>query len=322
MIISNFSVLIYNNKMHCPFCKNRINRYDGRHIYRCHKNVKLSNKEDIKYEFLRHNFPVISTKNTLFDEYVIKVKSLPDIKRDYNISYKNILFLLDYHNIKKRTMKTSSKQISAKKYKKTCLSKYGVDNVSKLQSVKNKKKNKKISIIDNIDKFINLRDLFISKTLNLIGEDIDDNVKKELKKLYTICYNYWLDLSDEQKDFLLDKIYSQIETKITDCLDKLNVTYTKRFMVGRKFFDIKIKNTLIDVNGDLWHANPMIYNEKEILNFPFRKVKAKTIWQRDLTKKQLAESYGYKVIYIWENDIKDLDDSEVMKYLSYKITVL
>jgi len=117
--------------MHCPFCKNRINRYDGRHIYRCHKNIKVGDKRDIKYEFLHYNFPVISTKNTMFDEYVVKLKSLPDIKKDYNISYKNILFLLDYHGIKKRTMKISSKQISSKKYKKTCLTKYGVDNISK-----------------------------------------------------------------------------------------------------------------------------------------------------------------------------------------------
>lgn len=299
--------------MHCPFCKNRVNRYDGRHIYRCNKNTKIWTKEGIKFEFLSFNFPVISAKNTLFDEYVIKLKSLPDIKKDYNISYKNILFLLDHYKIKKRTIKSSSKQISAKKYKKTCLTKYGVDNVSKIQSVKNKKKNKKTIL--NSDNFLKVRDLFISKTLELNKNDIDESVQKELKKLYNECYSYWINLSDEQKDFLLDKIYSQIESKITNCLDKLNITYTKRFMVGRKFFDIKIQNILIDVNSDLWHANPQIYQENETLKFPFKNVKVKTIWDRDLSKRKMAESCGYKVCYIWENDIKDLNDDEMMKYL-------
>jgi hypothetical protein len=281
--------------------------------------MKIWTKEGIKFEFLSFNFPMISKKNTLFDEYVVKLKSLPDIKKDYNISYKNIIFLLDYHNIKRRTSKVSSKQISSKKYKKTCITKYGVDNVSKLQSVKNKKKIKKISATQNIDIFTNLRDLFVSKTLSLKSEYIDENAQKELKNLYKICYNYWLNLSDEQKDFLLDKIYSSIESKVTNCLDKLNVTYTKRFMIGRKFFDIKIKNILIDVNSDLWHANPLIYKDNDVLKFPFKKVKAKTIWQRDLNKRILAESNGYKVFYIWENDIKELNDDEVINYLAMNI---
>lgn len=299
---------------HCPFCKNRINRYDGLHIYRCKKNTKILNKEDIKFEYLRHNFPVISSKNILFDEYVVKTKSLPDIKKDYLISYKNIVFLLDYYNIKRRTIKVSSKQISSKKYKKTCLSKYGVDNVSKIQFVKNKKKNQKINIDRSVENFKKLSDLFMSKTFDL-KDNIDPEVKKELDKIYKSCYKHWNNLSDEQKDFLMDKIYSSIESKVTNCLDKLNVTYTKRFMIGRKYFDIKIKNILIDVNSDLWHANPLIYNENDNLKFPFNKVKAKTIWQRDVKKKKLAESYGYKVINIWENDIKNMDDSQIIDYL-------
>ncbi len=281
--------------------------------------MKVWTKEGIKFEFLSYNFPMISSKNTLFDEYVVKLKSLPEIRKDHRISYKNIIFLLDYYNIKRRTMKVSSKQISTKKYKKTCMTKYGVDNVSKLQSVKNKKLVKNLNASKSIQNFINLRDLFISKTLNMKNDSIDEEVQNELKSLYRICYNHWINLSDEQKDFLLDKIYSSIESKVTNCLDKLNITYTKRFMIGRKFFDIKIKNTLIDVNSDLWHANPVIYNENDVLKFPFKKERVKTIWRRDLNKKILAESFGYKVFYIWENDIKDLSDDSLINYLAINI---
>lgn len=304
--------------MHCPFCKNRINRFDGRHIYRCNKNMKVWTKAGIKFEFLSYNFPIISTKNTLFDEYVIKLKSLPDIRKDYNISYKNIIFLLDYYNIKRRTMKVSSKQISSKKYKKTCLAKYGVDNVSKLQFVKDKKLNKRLNASRNIENFNNLKNLFVSNSLS-IPKDMDEHMKKEIEKLYRICYKYWLNLTDEQKDYLMDKIYSQIESKITNCLDKMNITYTRRFMVGRKFFDIKINNLLIDVNSDTWHANPSFYKEKDTLKFPFKRVKVSSIWQRDRVKRELAESYGYKVFYVWESDIKELDDEQVINYLAMNI---
>lgn len=305
--------------MHCPFCKNRINLYDGKHIYSCNKNTKILDKIKIKYEFLSFNFHDISKKNILFNEYVIGLKSLPDIRRDYRISYKNILFLLDYHNIKKRSMKVSSKQISTIKYKKTCLSKYGVDNISKIKS------NKKINIIDkseinnNIKNFLNLRDIFLSKNFNFNYTNIDQNAKKDFKIIYKNCYNHWMNLTDEQKDFLIDKNQSKIETKITNCLDILNIGYIKRFMIRKRFFDIKIKKNLIDINGDFWHANPSIYKENDTLKFPFKSVKAKTIWNRDLSKKKLAETRGYKVYYIWENDIKNMSDDDIINYLMNNI---
>jgi G:T-mismatch repair DNA endonuclease (very short patch repair protein) len=305
--------------MHCPFCKNRLNPRDGRHIYRCNKNMKVWTKEGIKYEFLHHNFPVISTKNTLFDEYVIKLKSLPEIRQDYNISFKNIIFLLDFHGIKKRTMKVSSRQISVKKYKKTLLAKYGVDNISKLQSIKDKKKEVIFDFYPSLETLKNLKDMFISKNINLNRQDLDETLKKNWTKLYKKCHSYWIDLNDEQKEYLFDKVYSQIESKVTNCLDKLNVTYTRRFMVGRNFFDIKIKNILIDVNGDLWHANPKLYKANELLKFPFKKVKAKSVWEKDRSKNELAKSYNYKVFIIWENDMKDMDDNQLIEYLKENI---
>jgi G:T-mismatch repair DNA endonuclease (very short patch repair protein) len=282
--------------------------------------MKVWTKDGIKFEFLSYNFPLISSKNTLFNEYVVKMKSLPEIKRDYNISYNNIVFLLDYHGIKKRSMKVSSKQISSKKYKRTCLTKYGVDNVSKLQFIKDKKRHRRINFSKNIENFVSLRDVILSSSINIReNNNIDENIKRDLQDLYKICYNYWLNLTDEQKDFLMDKIYSSIESKITNCLDKLNITYTRRFMVGRRFFDIKINNILIDVNGDIWHANPKLYKENDKITFPFKKVKAKHIWQKDKSKKELAESYGYKVFYIWESDIKNLSDDDTINYLAMNI---
>jgi G:T-mismatch repair DNA endonuclease (very short patch repair protein) len=301
--------------MHCPFCKNRLNRYDGLHIYRCKKGDKNLSKKEIKFKFISFNFPIISNKNTLFNEYVIKNKSLPDIKKDFNINYKSILFLLDYYSIKKRTMKISSKQISSKKYKTTCLSRYGVDNVSKLIKIKDKKnKDNSIEIVDKIEIYLKIQEIFISKNFD-IDKNIDPKIKSNIRKLYNSYYHYWLNLSDEQKDYLIDKIYSQIETKVTDCLDKMNISYIKRFMVGRKYFDIKIKNLLIDVNGDRWHANPDIYKEDDKIDFLFKKVKAFNIWKNDINKKNIAESNGYRVLYIWENEIKNMEGNKLLEYL-------
>lgn len=301
--------------MHCPFCKNRLNRHDGLHIYRCKKNDKNLNKNEIKFKYISFNFPVISNKNTLFNEYVIKSKSLPDIKKEFNINYKNVLFLLDYHDIKKRTMRVSSKQISSKKYKKTCINKYGVDNVSKLRFIKDKKnKDKPIDLNFNNDKYLKIQDMIMSKNFD-IDKNTDPKIINDIRKLYKSYYKYWLDLSDEQKDYLMGKVYSQIESKITGCLDRLNVSYIKRFILGKKYFDIKIKNLLIDVNSDYWHANPDVYEENYKIDFLFKKVKSSYIWNMDNNKKIIAESIGYRVLYIWENDIKDKNENELTEYI-------
>jgi len=285
------------------------------HIYRCTKNLKKMTNEKIKFEFISYNYPVISSKNVIFDEYVIKLKSLPDIKKDYNINYKNIIFLLDYYNIKKRTSKNSSKLISTKKYKKTVLNKYGVDNVSKLQSIKEKKLNLKIDPHKKMENYTNIQNFFNFKDNFFDSKKIDENVKKDIFLIYKNSYKHWEELSDEQKSLLIDKSHSLLETRITNCLDKLSITYVKKFMIGRKIYDLKIKNIILEVNSDLWHANPVIYKSNDVIDYYFKKIKAKTIWKKDLMKKIIAEDNKYKFFVIWENDIKNLSDDDIIKYL-------
>lgn len=303
----------------CPFCKNRINRYDGQHIYRCNKNMHIWNKRDVKYEYLLFNFPIISKRNIIFDEYVVKNKSLPDIKKEYNINYRNILFLLDYFDIKKRTLKVSSKQISSKKYKKTCLDKYGTDNVSKVHQIIDKKKKRKDYVID-MNKFEKLIHMFLSNEISMYNSNVDRKIKKELKKEINEYHKYWNELNDEQKDFMMGKD-SKYESKISNCMNNLGISYITKYKIGKKYYDFKIYGTsiIIEVNSDFWHANPLIYKKNDKLDFPFGKIYAWSLWKRDHSKKEIAESYNYKIIYIWESEIKNLNDKQLLEYLIDKI---
>lgn len=60
----------------------------------------------------------------------------------------------------------------------------------------------------------------------------------------------------------------------------------------------------IEINGDFYHANPKKYSDNDII--PIRgsggKITARQIWENDLNKKNVLESRGYKVYYIWESD--------------------
>jgi hypothetical protein len=58
---------------------------------------------------------------------------------------------------------------------------------------------------------------------------------------------------------------------------------------------------IIEFNGDFWHCNPLKYTSDFF--HPILKLTATEIWNKDKIKKQIAEQQGYKIKYIWENEI-------------------
>ena len=72
-------------------------------------------------------------------------------------------------------------------------------------------------------------------------------------------------------------------------------------------FDIYVPklNLLIEINGDYCHLNPRLYEASHVDRY--RNITAQEVWDRDANKRQIAESQGYRVITIWENEVKNLD---------------
>ena len=52
-----------------------------------------------------------------------------------------------------------------------------------------------------------------------------------------------------------------------------------------------------------------------MVKLPGRPTKAKDIWRTDQKHIEKANNKGYKVISIWENDIKNLSDEELSNYV-------
>lgn len=65
-------------------------------------------------------------------------------------------------------------------------------------------------------------------------------------------------------------------------------------------YDFVYKNKIIEFNGDYWHMNPALFKANEINKTS--KLSAEEMWNKDKRKIQLAESYGYNVLVIWESD--------------------
>lgn len=90
---------------------------------------------------------------------------------------------------------------------------------------------------------------------------------------------------------------TKIERAVKDFLDQNGIFYEEQYNIGRYFVDFKVGRLAIEVQGDFWHCNPKIYSrsgtetqKKNIIN--------------DTMKRNLLEQASFKVIYIWENDLK------------------
>jgi len=72
-------------------------------------------------------------------------------------------------------------------------------------------------------------------------------------------------------------------------------------------YDITNKNNkrIIEINGVFWHCKPSLY-ESEYYH-KVKQLSAQEIWDYDKRKIEVAESYGYKVMTIWECQLGDVE---------------
>lgn len=329
--------------MKCFICKEEINPQNGRHIYHCSKknNINLS-KDEIKYKQICYESGVKFTKDLMVYHYEDLGWSLPDFKKKYSLGYKQTQFLLSYFDIVKRGIaKANASGKRSQKYRNTCRKKYGVENISQLDYIKEKKKKTFIEHygVDNIWKCKDYYQWLHTYMVEEYGKKSlpnrfgnmqkywDGRTKKEkqehMKPANNAFIEYWGGLTDEQKNIIIQKrcrhlqgspvFTSKLETRLCGILNSLCLRYTYQFWINRRSYDFRINNTklLIEVQGDYWHANPYRYKKDDLIHYPDGWKKASEIWDRDRKKQKNAEKYSYKIIYIWEKQIKDSNDKEL-----------
>lgn len=280
------------------------------------------------------------TKEWLIENYVNQEKSLPDIYNETGMSFRITKLLLERFEVKIRSRSEAKKTSrNVDKTTKTLREKYGVDNASKSNLIKEKKKNTffKNYGVDNIWKsagycqWLNNYMLLkygkkrISNPENLGWKTISKKEKKiRIQKLQAGLKKWFATLTDEQKSEIaakaasFNKNISKLESRFQIILNNLNIGHKWQFRIKNKIYDFLIDKTniIIEINGDFWHANPKIYtNENELIKFPFGKISAKEIWEKDNFKKNLAINSGYKIVYLWESEIKKMSDSDIENFI-------
>lgn len=304
--------------MKCIFTHNEIKSV-GKYIRQESKTRNLSS-QDLRFLLYKENYGEDLCNN--FKKYYEELLySIPDFKKKFGIHSYIVYFLAKYHGVKLRTIKESAQLIGKQKAQKTFKVKYGIENPSQLDWVNEKKKVTFIKHygVDNIWKtknyIANLENIFIEK-YKMTRRDYCSIKSKEV----------WNSKTDEEKkQWLLNSIHSdksqitqlrgynksKLETRVEYVLNKLSISYIHTYMIKltnkkRYFYDFYIKdlNQIIEINGDYWHANPIIYNENDLLHYKFKTISAKEIWDKDKLKCDTARERGYKIETIWESDMK------------------
>lgn len=149
----------------------------------------------------------------------------------------------------------------------------------------------------------------------LKGITLENMIRKWGTVEGTRRYYQWLDKIHYNLKYNILS-YSKISQELfnnllKNILDKENVkfaTHKKEKVIKTDtylyFYDFCYKDKIIEFNGDIWHANPKLFNENEKPN-PHSSLTSKDIWNYDKEKIKAAEKIGYKTLIVWENDYKN-----------------
>lgn len=263
------------------------------------------------------------TEEYLRESYLIKKLSLPEIQKEKGIGFKACSALLRHFNIPVRTISESRKtDVAREKIKQSFIVNLGVENPSQLPSVKEQKRKTFLKHygVDNIWKskkyYEWLNDYMLGKygCKRFASPDVTSKTIK----------NWWRTLSPEEKEKKIREqlknlhksstLRNNIEAKVAQSLDYLNVSYERYFHVGRYVADFYVKsfNLIIECNGDFWHANPTKYKASDTLKFPGKPILASELWGRDKKKIDEYRKRGYSTLTLWETDVKQMFTNQTL----------
>lgn len=256
----------------------------------------------------------------------------------YDLSKQKIdlVKLLTLLGIKRSHSEEKSTPRYIQKYKNTLMERYGVDNISLIPSCKEKKLQKLMdSGVNSWSEHFKLCEENRNIAIKLFANDPEKMLKKRQQYLQTIRHRYGVDnvaqiaevrekisinatqrmsekTSDELRMITLpartqlmkgDHWETKPEKYLQMILTNLGISYTKHVFVDGFNFDLMIGDKiLIEVNGDFWHANPNKYKGDDVLLVGLT---AQQLWNKDLNKKQIVESHGYKVLVYWEDYLNE-----------------
>lgn len=248
-------------------------------------------------------------KDLLYDLFEIKNYTASYIHRFLNLKYTSVgtlICIAKNLNIKTKTIKESANNEKTRnKFKETCLNKYGDTNVLGKKSPIYYERNKTVEEKYGVKNVFQLA-------------NVKEKSKETLIKNFGVTHPIYI-----QTRYKNCGRKSKNHKKIENLLKELNISYEsekiKKFSKNsynpRPDIIIENMNLVIEIYGDYWHANPNFYKDSDLIKRWYGNITAKEIHENDKKRIEQIESFGYKVIIIWETDIKNLNSQKLWNML-------
>ena len=317
--------------MNCIICNEEINKKNilKKHINHHHNIDELTNE-------MNYIMSLNIGYETIFDEVknlYLSGYTVNDIKKLYGVSFSRYIEII---GIKRSASESKKTIVYQERVKSTNLSKYGVENPSQNQEIKQKKKNTFLKHFGYENNFCNFdirsfaqKNIDYNKVLQTTKENLIIKYGEDIKNVSQIPWvrlkisnsqiERYQNFSEDEKRKMTEIARSNIryvssqEIRIQSLLNKLNIEYTCNVFLFSYNWDILFRNKkIIEVQGDFWHGNPKFYKETDIL---LNGLTVHDVWKKDERKKKLIEKKGYTLYYLWESDINNMSDDEIIKAL-------
>jgi hypothetical protein len=101
------------------------------------------------------------------------------------------------------------------------------------------------------------------------------------------------------------------EKRVQKCIEIMGIKAQYNIHKWYYNFDIVWGNNILEVQGDMWHANPLFYKPGDVI---MGKLPVETIWEKDRKKRELALSNGFSFYEIWEHEIRSCKTDEQLLF--------
>ena len=334
------------NKIKCPYCGELFDRSNPHHTKKCLaefiKNLTDEQKEDFRKSYIDEglSLPDMVKKYSLPYRHFQKILPaigiiLRNVKEANNMSGKKEKYeksMIEHFGCKHNFMKNC---ISRKEWEKRLYEEEGITNVFQRKEVIEKIKSTMLEKYGEDG-------IYYNRTKGSTLEYWIEKLGKEegIKHFNEICYekgkantyNYYIEMYGEEegtkkwqeKMLAICGAYNNgLNDNCAKLLDKNNIKYNREFKIikenGRFYsYDFKINNLLIELNGIYWHCSPKRYQPNDLVRFPNNHfILAKDKWEYDKQKCLFAESKGYKIVTIWEDEFCERKLLQTLKEYKY-----
>ena len=282
----------------------------------------------------------------IVDQYIKADLCCDDLNKD---GYTKIVDLLRISGLKRSASEEKKTPRYKEKFEKTVLQNYGVSNPSQSKIVQRKKEETYKQKYGGYEDYLKIQRVKMrfgysdyrkdevrtrqqaekcrETVLNRYGVDYVSQIPEVRKINSEKSKEWWSQFNYEDRLILTQKSRdavchrgaseSSIERKVQKILIDNNITFDKHISMFGYNYDIFIfGDVFLEIQGDMWHANPKIYKEDDII---MGKILVSDIWKKDERKRKKVIDAGYRIIYLWEHEIRKLSDDLILMLIHERL---